>query len=239
MSWDKTTALGSTYQQDDESITHHIIDRPLVGKTHINRVYVQPQWIFDCINENMLLPVDEYLPGAVLPPHLSPFVETSDSGYLPPEKQRLINLKLGIVDEKETVKAVEEEEESKSDDKKNSQMSDKKQNGKAKEKTKENGNENSKKRKLDEAKEDKNNKKSKKVDDKKATKEESDDQEEDSDSDEEEIINDMKVDLDSPDEDDEDEEEQEESEPSEDEEEKKKIELRFVLSSCFILKQVT
>jgi len=47
----------------------------------------------------MILPVDEYLPGAVLPPHLSPFVETTEGGYVPPEKKRLINMKLGISDE--------------------------------------------------------------------------------------------------------------------------------------------
>lgn len=98
VSWDKTIALGSTYQEDDESITHHIIDRPLVGKNYLNRVYVQPQWIFDCINENMLIPVEEYLPGMCLPPHLSPFVETNISSYVPPEKKRLINMKLGIVE---------------------------------------------------------------------------------------------------------------------------------------------
>ena len=63
-----------------------------------NRVYVQPQWIFDCINENMLIPVEEYLPGMCLPPHLSPFVETNISSYVPPEKKRLINMKLGIVE---------------------------------------------------------------------------------------------------------------------------------------------
>ena len=60
---------------------------------------MQPQWVFDCINENMLLPVDDYLPGAVLPPHLSPFVEVSEGDYVPPEKQRLIKLKLGIHNE--------------------------------------------------------------------------------------------------------------------------------------------
>lgn len=101
VSWDKTVALGATYQEDDSTITHQIVDRPLKGKTYLNRVYVQPQWVFDCINENMLLPVDDYLPGAVLPPHLSPFSEINDHGYVPPEKQKLIKMKLGIPEEKE------------------------------------------------------------------------------------------------------------------------------------------
>ena len=54
------------------------------------------------INENMLLTVEEYFPGACLPPHLSPFVEVNVGSYVPPEKQRLIKMKLGIVDEEKT-----------------------------------------------------------------------------------------------------------------------------------------
>lgn len=109
VSWDKNTALGSTFQEDDAEVTHHIIDRPHIGKNYLNRIYVQPQWIFDCINEGMLLPVEEYLPGACLPPHLSPFVDHAEASYIPPEKQRMINLKLGIVDEtpKPTTKSTE------------------------------------------------------------------------------------------------------------------------------------
>ncbi len=37
VSWDQKTALGSTYQEDDAEITHHIIDRPHNGKTYLNR----------------------------------------------------------------------------------------------------------------------------------------------------------------------------------------------------------
>jgi pescadillo protein len=98
VSWDLNLATGSTYQEDDLTITHHVIDRPSVTKTYLNRTYIQPQWIFDCINENMILPVDDYLPGATLPAHLSPFVEIKDGDYIPPEKQRLINLKNGIIE---------------------------------------------------------------------------------------------------------------------------------------------
>ncbi len=37
VSWDSTTGLGSSYQETDETITHHIIDRPHVGKNYLNR----------------------------------------------------------------------------------------------------------------------------------------------------------------------------------------------------------
>jgi pescadillo protein len=37
VSWDKNTALGSTYQEEDESITHQIIDRNHTGKNNLNR----------------------------------------------------------------------------------------------------------------------------------------------------------------------------------------------------------
>lgn len=59
------------------------------------RSYVQPQWIYDCVNTKTLLPVQDYLPGAVLPPHLSPFVEEKEGDYVPPEKEALLRRQKG------------------------------------------------------------------------------------------------------------------------------------------------
>ncbi|CAF1481979.1 unnamed protein product [Rotaria magnacalcarata] len=86
VSWDKTMCAGASYDVSDQSITHQLIDRPKLHEMAVNRVYVQPQWIFDSINARKLLPVDNYLPGSVLPPHLSPFVEEKEGDYVPPER---------------------------------------------------------------------------------------------------------------------------------------------------------
>jgi len=86
VSWDKTMCPGATYDVSDESITHQLVDRPKLNDMVVNRIYVQPQWIFDSINARKLLPVDNYLPGSVLPPHLSPFVEEKEGDYVPPER---------------------------------------------------------------------------------------------------------------------------------------------------------
>ena len=46
--------------------------------------------MFDSVNYRKLLAVDEYFPGAVLPPHLSPFVQEEEGDYVPPERQAML-----------------------------------------------------------------------------------------------------------------------------------------------------
>ncbi|KAL9023540.1 MAG: hypothetical protein Q9180_008191 [Flavoplaca navasiana] len=41
------------------------------------RTYIQPQWVWDCVNGGKLLRPDLYAPGATMPPHLSPWVKPS------------------------------------------------------------------------------------------------------------------------------------------------------------------
>ena len=71
----------SAFTEDDKRITHYIVDRPPNGiNMKPNKEYVQPQWIFDCLNKKMILPVSNYAPGKKLPPHLSPYYEVNEKG---------------------------------------------------------------------------------------------------------------------------------------------------------------
>ena len=108
--WDTVLGDGAfTHNESDPAITHQIVDRPplpvstlaeLVPTTDLEpvfadslslapgsrvpgRTYIQPQWVWDCINEGALLRPDLYAPGATLPPHLSPWVKPSKGAYDP------------------------------------------------------------------------------------------------------------------------------------------------------------
>lgn len=79
---------GATFDENDETITHQLVDRPSLDKQYISRYYVQPQWVFDSVNKGELLPEQQYFMGAVLPPHLSPFIDPArDQQYIPPEER--------------------------------------------------------------------------------------------------------------------------------------------------------
>jgi pescadillo len=89
--WHASQGAGSPFLEDDKSITHVIIDRPIVIISHeseelrlqrLRRKFVQPQWVVDCINAGKLLPEGLYEQGKTLPPHLSPFGERF-STYVP------------------------------------------------------------------------------------------------------------------------------------------------------------
>src|SRR5205085_12271647 len=106
--WDAVFGEGAyTNNEADLRITHQIVDRPLVssaegtsivtnaeeegqltqtvqsGRYIPGRTYVQPQWVWDCVNECRLLRPDLYAPGATLPPHLSPWMKPTSGQYDP------------------------------------------------------------------------------------------------------------------------------------------------------------
>nr|A8QHQ0.2 RecName: Full=Pescadillo homolog [Brugia malayi] len=78
VSWENCPA--AQYYENDAQITHQIVDRPLLDShKNISRCYVQPQWVFDSFNRRSCLSIKKYLPGAILPPHLSPFSSDYDT----------------------------------------------------------------------------------------------------------------------------------------------------------------
>ena len=103
--WDEFLGQGAfTHDESDPRITHEVVDRPPLPEAMITereddeakstgrvrpgmripgRTYIQPQWVWDCINEGRLLRPDIYAPGATLPPHLSPWVKATKGQYDP------------------------------------------------------------------------------------------------------------------------------------------------------------
>ena len=78
---------GSTTRREDPRITYEVVDRPSLERTFLGRAYVQPQYVFDCVNKNKLLPTTKYGPGCALPPHLSPFIDERPGEYVPRDAQ--------------------------------------------------------------------------------------------------------------------------------------------------------
>lgn len=70
---------------NDSTITHVITDREGIQREK-TKEYVQPQWVYDCVNFNRLLNVKEYQVGKALPPHISPFVDENDTERHVPER---------------------------------------------------------------------------------------------------------------------------------------------------------
>lgn len=106
--WDAVLGDGAfTNNENDPSITHQVVDRPPLLESSLpevpsvdgeeltavstarpggripGRIYIQPQWVWDCINGGKLLRPDLYAPGITLPPHLSPWVKPTKGAYDP------------------------------------------------------------------------------------------------------------------------------------------------------------
>ena len=102
---------------DLSKVTHQLVDRPVLKNKVPGRTYVQPQWIFDCINRSDLLPANQYLPGESLPPHLSPWGDSV--GYNPDEEEEAegeSDAESEVEEEAEDQVEVAKEEESEDED---------------------------------------------------------------------------------------------------------------------------
>jgi len=116
VSWDETVGIGSTYTEKDDGITHQLIDRPSINNQRLDRHYVQPQWVFDCVNSKQLEPVNDYVPGGMLPPHLSPFVEEQEGDYIPPERKQMLEKEKELLRAEASGDEEEEQEEASEDE---------------------------------------------------------------------------------------------------------------------------
>ncbi|MED6187371.1 hypothetical protein PIB30_075807 [Stylosanthes scabra] len=81
---------GAPFQESDQSITHQIVDRDSQGHRFLSREYVQPQWVFDCVNARIILPTEDYMVGRIPPPHLSPFIDYEEEGAYVPDYAKTI-----------------------------------------------------------------------------------------------------------------------------------------------------
>lgn len=117
--WPATSGSGSPFDEDDESITHVIIDRPVVDKSseteeererRRHRKHVQPQWVVDCINAGKILLEEPYAQGKTLPPHLSPFEGRPDA-YVPMAGPATEDAEMDAEEEENTGDEEEDEDE--------------------------------------------------------------------------------------------------------------------------------
>lgn len=99
----------SPFDAKDPSITHHIVDRPKLLSSYAalpkSREFVQPQWILDCTNFMFLLPIENYVVGKALPPHLSPWVDNDEEGYKPAYAETIERLKNGEIADEDDVES--------------------------------------------------------------------------------------------------------------------------------------
>ncbi|KAG8921895.1 mRNA-binding ribosome synthesis protein nop7 [Tulasnella sp. 417] len=122
--WPATCGSGSPIEnEDDERVTHVIIDRPLpdpiseVDKERRRRKkYVQPQWVVDSVNAGRVLLEDAYAQGKTLPPHLSPFNAEGEGAYDPLAPVPGMEKALAELDEEMEEDEDEEDEEEGSDE---------------------------------------------------------------------------------------------------------------------------
>ncbi len=87
-------------EQVPADCTHFVTERT----DGLDRVceYVQPQWVYDSVNKEKLLPAAKYRPGVTLPPHLSPWdAAEPDSEDEDVERQEKVELVKSVLSRKQ------------------------------------------------------------------------------------------------------------------------------------------
>lgn len=110
--------------KEADAITHVIIDRPVTEarkremENERKWVWVQPQWVADCVNASRVLGAESYKPGALLPPHLSPWEGDGEQArpWLEKDAEAEANAADVDVDIAEEVEEEEDEEEDEDED---------------------------------------------------------------------------------------------------------------------------
>ena len=67
---------GTVSETFTKKVTHFVVDRPTLPPGYVRKSdveYVQPQYLFDCLNSRVVLPANGYRMGEDLPAHVSPF----------------------------------------------------------------------------------------------------------------------------------------------------------------------
>lgn len=76
------TSLSATSPElakEADNITHVLVDRPMSNERMREMqgsrkwIWVQPQWVADCVNSGKIIGTEGYGPSELLPPHLSPW----------------------------------------------------------------------------------------------------------------------------------------------------------------------
>ena len=115
--WNEVAGHGSPFQEADSRITIQITDRPSIVNEIQGREYIQPQWLYDCVNANKLLKTNGYHVGESLPPHLSPFVVAGEDDYSPTEIVKVYVFNKTVEPTAPIEEEVVEKEESKDEEK--------------------------------------------------------------------------------------------------------------------------
>ena len=129
VSWDASVGAGATFDSSDPGITHQVMDRDAstAGNTVLGRFYIQPQWVFDSINQRERCAEKDYALGETLPPHLSPFVSERErrvGDYVPPEQKALEDGATPAEEEDDENESDEEAEDKENEDSGNEDGSD-------------------------------------------------------------------------------------------------------------------